>query len=70
MSAASAAIGSSDVSVMPGRVLHSSTQGVPSASTTMSTRLTSRQPSSVCTLAASSRDASRDLGGRGAPGTK
>ena len=43
MPAAAAAIGSRHVSVMPGETFTSSTQGRPSASTIMSTRVTSRR---------------------------
>ena len=57
-SAASAAIGSSEVSVMPGDVLDSSTNTRPSSSTTMSTRLTSRHPSTSCTFRAMRHDSS------------
>ena len=54
MSAASAAMGSREVSVIPGEVLHSSTNGLPSASRMRSTRLTSRQSSELCTSHATS----------------
>jgi ParB family chromosome partitioning protein len=65
-SAASTAIGSSDVSVMPGEVLTSRSCTRPWASTTASTRETSRRPRAVWAATAASATAAA-AGSRGGP---
>ena len=64
MPAARAASGRSESSVNPGTVLTSSTHGVPSAATIMSTRAMPEHPSSVKALAAACAAASRAASGR------
>ncbi len=63
MPAARAASGSSDSSVRPGTVLTSSSHGVPSVSTMMSTRAMPEHPSSANARAAASDAASRAASG-------